>query len=80
MDRVAASDLFAFDLRRNLPSLPAIWTLLRLARFEAPSRHDTIASVRRGYTPAEIGEILAAAGVTRAKVQSLPPAFFAVSR
>jgi SAM-dependent methyltransferase len=80
MDRVAASDLFAFDLRRNLPAIPAIWAVLRMGGFEAPSRHDTIASVRRGYTPAEITEILRVAGVTRAQVQSLPPAFWTVSR
>jgi SAM-dependent methyltransferase len=80
LDRVAAFDFFAFDLRRNLPALPALWAVLRMGGFEAPSRHDSIASVRRGYTPQEIEEILRAAGVPRFDVQSLPPAFWDVSR
>ncbi len=80
IDRVAAFDFFAFDLRRNLPALPALWAVLRVGGFEAPSRHDSIASVRRGYTPAEIEAILRAAGVPRFTVQSLPPAFWDVSR
>jgi len=80
LDRVAAFDFFAFDLRRNLPTLPALWAVLHVGGFEAPSRHDSLASLRRGYTPAEIEEILRAAGVPRFTVQSLPPVFYDVSR
>jgi SAM-dependent methyltransferase len=80
MDRVAASDLFVFDLRRNVVSLPPLWAFLRLGGFEAPSRHDTIVSVRRGYTAGELEEILAAAGVARCVVKGLPPAFVTVQR
>jgi SAM-dependent methyltransferase len=80
LDRVAAFDFFAFDLRRNLPALSALWAVLHVGGFEAPSRHDSLASVRRGYTPEEIEEILRAAGIPRFHVQTLPPAFFDVSR
>jgi ubiquinone/menaquinone biosynthesis C-methylase UbiE len=79
LDRVAASGVFAFDLRRNLPALPPLWAALRLGRFEAPSRHDTIMSVRRGYTAAELGELIAAGGL-ELSVRHLPPAFVEVRR
>jgi SAM-dependent methyltransferase len=79
VDRVSAFDFFAFDLRRNLPALPAMWAVLRVGGFEAPTRHEQLASLRRGYTPAEIEEILRVAGVPRFHLQSLP-GFFDISR
>jgi SAM-dependent methyltransferase len=80
LDRVAAFDFFAFDLRRNVAAMPALWAVLRVGRFEAPTRHEQLASVRRGYTVDEVEEILRAAGVPRFHVQTLPPAFFDISR
>ena len=73
-------DFFAFDLRRNMAAMPALWAVLHVAGFEAPTRHEQLASARRGYTVAEVEEILRAAGVPRFHIQSLPPAFFDVSR
>ena len=80
VDRVAAFDFFAFDLRRTLPAFPALWAVLRVGGFEAPTRHEQLASLRRGYTPDEIEEILRVAGVPRFHVQTLPPGFFDISR
>jgi SAM-dependent methyltransferase len=80
MDRVAAVNFFAFDLRRNLPALPALWALLRLGGFEAPSRHDSIVSLRKGYTVEEIEALLASAGVDAAAVERIQPAFYAATR
>jgi SAM-dependent methyltransferase len=80
VDRVAAFDFFVFDLRRNLSALPAFWAVLRVGGFEATSRHDQLASIRRGYTVSELDEILRAAGIPRFHLQTLPPAFVDVSR
>ncbi len=80
IDRISAFDFFVFDHRRNLSALPALWAVLRVTGFEAPSRHDQLASLRRGYTPAEITEIVRATGIPRFHIQTLPPAFFDLSR
>jgi SAM-dependent methyltransferase len=80
LDRVAAVNFFAFDLRRSLPALPALWAILRIGAFDAPSRHDAIASLRRGYTVPEVEALLAAAGVANVRIAAIPPAFFTASR
>jgi len=80
IDRVAAVNWFVYDVRRTLVAFPGLWAILHLGRFEAPSRHDALASLRRGYTPGEIEALLGAAGVEDALVRSHPPAFFSVSR
>lgn len=80
LDRVASVNLFAFDLRRTVAALPPLWALLRLGGFEAPSRHDSIVSLRRGYTVPELQALLASAGVANASVDAVPPAFLAVTR
>jgi SAM-dependent methyltransferase len=80
LDRVSAVSFFAFDLRRNLPSVPALWTLLRLGRFEAPSRHDSMVSLRRGYTLDEVRALGAAAEIANLSLEPIPPAFFIAGR
>ena len=80
LDRVAAVNFFAFDLRRNAAVLPALWALLRVGGFDAPSRHDSIVSVRRAYNLAEIHGLLDAAEVADFAVESVPPAFFIATR
>ncbi len=80
MDRVAAVNFFAFDLRRTVSVLPALWALLRVGGFDAPSRHDSLASLRRGYTISEIESLLRSAGVANFAVDKLPTAFFAATR
>jgi SAM-dependent methyltransferase len=80
MDRVAAVNFMAFDLRRTVVALPALWALLRLGGFEAPSRHDATASLRRGYTVPEVEALLAAGGVKGARVLPVPPAYLVATR
>jgi ubiquinone/menaquinone biosynthesis C-methylase UbiE len=80
MDRVAAVNFFAFDLTRSVAVLPVLWSVLHLARFDAPTRHDAITSVRRGYTLGEMEELLRAAGVAGFQVEELPPAFLVATR
>lgn len=80
LDRVAAVNFFAFDLRRNLPAVPLLWGLIHAARLDAPSRHDSMASLRRGYTVPEIEAILRSAGVANFAVSPYAPAFFVASR
>jgi SAM-dependent methyltransferase len=80
LDRVAAVNFFAFDLRRNLAALPAAWALLRVVGFDAPSRHDTLVSLRRAYSVAEVERLLAAADVANCRVEAIAPAFLAATR
>ncbi len=80
MDRVSAVNFMAFDLRRTVLALPALWALLRLGGFEAPSRHDATVSLRRGYTVREIEALLAAGGVTGARVIPITPAYLVATR
>lgn len=80
LDRVAAVNFFAFDLRRTVLVLPPLLALLRLGRFEAPTRHDSIVSLRRGYTAPEMTALLNAAGVANAAVESLLPSWMVVTR
>jgi SAM-dependent methyltransferase len=80
MDRVSAVNFMAFDLRRTIVALPALWALLRLGRFEAPSRHDATVSLRRGYTVAEVEALLAAGGVEHARVIPVAPAYLVATR
>jgi SAM-dependent methyltransferase len=80
LDRVAAVNFFVFDVRRSLVAVPALWALLRVGGFDAPTRHDAMAALRRGYTVAEIEALLAAAGVTGGRAEGVPPAFALATR
>ena len=80
IDRVAAVNLFAFDLRRDPAALAALWAFLRLGFFAAPTRHDSLLSLRKGYGADEVQELCRAAASDRLVVEKLPPAFFVVSR
>jgi SAM-dependent methyltransferase len=80
LDRVAAVNFFAFDLRRSLVALPFLWALLQIGRFEAPSSHDAVTSLRRGYSVLELEALLRAAGVANFGVEPVPPAFMIATR
>jgi SAM-dependent methyltransferase len=80
MNRVAAFNFLAFDVRRSLPVVPLLWMVLRAGAFEAPTRHDSMASLRRGYTIPEIKALLSAARVDNSVVTSIAPAYFIASR
>jgi SAM-dependent methyltransferase len=80
LDRVSAVNFFAFDLRRTVYAVPALWALLHLARFDAPSRHDSMVSLRKGYSVMELEALLGAAGVQNFLVTPVQPAFVVASR
>lgn len=80
LDRVAAVNFFVFDARRTMLAVPALWAFLRVGGFDAPTRHDAMVSLRRSYTPAELGALLGAAGVANAKVEAVPPAWLVATR
>jgi SAM-dependent methyltransferase len=80
MDRVAAVNFFAFDLRRTFGGLSLLWTLLRAGRFDAPTRHDALLSVRRGFSVPEMESLLVAAGVPGFVVESVTPSFIVATR
>jgi SAM-dependent methyltransferase len=80
LDRVATVNFYAFDLRRSAGMVPATWALLRLAGFDAPTRHDGLMSLRRGYTLAEMEALVDAAGVAHGAVRPLGPAFLVATR
>jgi SAM-dependent methyltransferase len=80
IDRVAAVNWFVFDVRRTMAVFPGLWALLRVGAFEAPSRHDALASLRRSYTVAELEALLRAASVKDAVVRAVPPSFLTATR
>jgi SAM-dependent methyltransferase len=80
LDRVAAVNYYAFDLRRTLWSVPAAWAFFRLGGFDAPTRHDGLLSLRRGFSIAELEALLRSARVENARVAPLPPTFAVITR
>jgi hypothetical protein len=80
LDRVSAVTFFALDLRRAVVPLPALWAILRVCGFDAPSRHDALTALRRAYKPAELEGLLVAAEIDNFVVESIPPAFVVATR
>jgi SAM-dependent methyltransferase len=80
VDRVAAVNFFAFDVRRSLPVVPLLWGILALGAFEAPSRHDAMVSLRRGYSLPEVHALCQAAGMGNVEINAVPPAYWTVTR
>jgi SAM-dependent methyltransferase len=80
LDRVSAVNFLAFDLRRTLPGVPALWAFLRVGRFDAPTRHDAMVSLRKGYTTVELEALCKAGGIQNCAVTPIPPSFVAVAR
>jgi SAM-dependent methyltransferase len=62
-DRLARRGVVVADLRRGRFGPVAFWVGARALRFDAMTRVDGMTSIRRGYTPAELRGLLAAAGV-----------------
>lgn len=61
MSRVARARVIVADLRRNWVAMAGLWTLSFPLGFHPVSRHDGIASIRRGYTAAELRTLVFAA-------------------
>jgi ubiquinone/menaquinone biosynthesis C-methylase UbiE len=62
-DRVARDAVIVADLRRSALARAAFSVGGRLLRFHAVTLADGETSIRRGYTPAELGDLLHAAGL-----------------
>lgn len=65
--RVARLGVVINDLRRGWLPLLATGTAVALFGRCRATRHDGVLSVRRAYTPAELDELLAAAGLRRVR-------------
>lgn len=68
LDRVARLGVVVADIRRSALAAAGIWVAASLLRFHPASRRDGVISVLRGFTPAELARVCAAAGL-RASVR-----------
>jgi ubiquinone/menaquinone biosynthesis C-methylase UbiE len=74
MDRVARAGGIVNDLRRSRPALAGASLLAATVwRTHPVTRHDGPLSVRRSFTPAELRELAASAGLPGARVHSHVP-------
>jgi ribosome-associated toxin RatA of RatAB toxin-antitoxin module len=58
LDRVARRRVIVSDLRRSAAAAAGIWLVSFPMRFHRVSRHDGVVSVMRGFTPAELAELV----------------------
>ena len=65
-DRLARRAVVVTDLRRAGLAVAAFRCGARLLRFDPVTTADGVTSIRRGFTKAELGHLLASAGVTAA--------------
>jgi SAM-dependent methyltransferase len=70
-DRLARRAVVVADLRRGRLGPLAFWCGARALGFDGVTRADGMTSLRRGYTPAELRALMAAAGV-RGTVERRP--------
>lgn len=63
-DRLARRAVVLADLRRGRLGLAAFWVGARALGFDHVTLADGMTSLRRGYTAAELRQLMAAAGVT----------------
>lgn len=66
LDRVARLGVIVADLRRHLMAALGIWLASYPLRLHPVTRRDGVTSVRRGFTPGELGHLLRLAGVSGA--------------
>lgn len=77
MRRVARLGVVVSDLRRSRAGCALVWVLTRLMGAGRLTRHDGPLSMLRAYTPVELRELAARAGLSGAHVRSRP--FYRVS-
>ncbi len=58
MNRVARARVVVSDLRRSWPAAGGLWVASFPLGFHPISRHDGVASVLRGFTPAELAQLV----------------------
>lgn len=69
MARVSRIGFILNDITRSRQGLVSAWVASRLATRNRLTRHDMPLSVRRAFTPEELGEMLVAAGLEDAVVR-----------
>jgi SAM-dependent methyltransferase len=72
MDRLARVGFIVNDICRSVPGYAAAWVASRLATRNRLTRHDMPLSVLRAYTPRELRDLLAQAGIPGAVVTTHP--------
>jgi ubiquinone/menaquinone biosynthesis C-methylase UbiE len=72
MDRLSKAGFIVNDLRRSRIALLGAWLAGRLFTRNRLTRHDAPLSVRRAFTPAELSQLLARAGIEDAVVMKRP--------
>ncbi|HKY33905.1 MAG TPA: methyltransferase domain-containing protein [Candidatus Polarisedimenticolia bacterium] len=73
MRRVARRGVVAVDLARGRAAWLLVWLLTRLTTSNRLTRHDGPLSVLRAYTPAELLDLAAEAGMRKAAVRRVGP-------
>ena len=58
LDRVARERVIVSDIRRSWVAAAGIWLASFPLRFHPVSRHDGVVSVLRGFTPAELRQLV----------------------
>lgn len=69
MDRMARVGVIVADVRRHPLAMAGFWTAAHLLGFHPVTRHDGVLSVRRGFSPSELGAVLTAAGIAATVVK-----------
>jgi ubiquinone/menaquinone biosynthesis C-methylase UbiE len=70
MNRLARTGFILNDLRRGRLGYAAAWIAARLTTRNRLTRNDAPLSVRRAYTPAELGDLLHRAGIEDATIST----------
>ena len=58
MDRVASRSVIVSDIRRSLFAVAGLWLASFILRFHPVSRHDGVASIRRGFTTSGLSTLI----------------------
>jgi ubiquinone/menaquinone biosynthesis C-methylase UbiE len=72
MDRLSRTGFIVNDIRRCATGYLAAWAASRVATRNRLTRHDMPLSIRRAYTPRELGTLLREAGVSNATISTHP--------
>jgi ubiquinone/menaquinone biosynthesis C-methylase UbiE len=72
MWRVASSAIVVTDLTRSYAAYIGTWLATRTVASNVLTKHDGPLSVLRAYSPQEMGELAAAAGISPVTVQAYP--------
>jgi SAM-dependent methyltransferase len=72
LNRVTSRRVIVADIRRSRVAMAGLWLASFLLGFHPVSRHDGVASIRRGYTLSELQSLVGRALGRRVRVRSHP--------